>query len=148
MSSYSSTELRTQDMVLPRLKFSCFHLEILPCGQESLRIWYKVKKYLPLRLEGINLSWKRLSQVEEKPTWKMHKNNTSGLPLKGSVIKNPPGNAGNTGSVPAPGRSHMQWGNQASATHRLESNFWSPCVLRPGLRNKRSLRDKKPDHRN
>ena len=31
------------------------------------------------------------------------------------VKKNPPANAGGTGSIPGPGRSHMPQGNQASA---------------------------------
>ena len=29
----------------------------------------------------------------------------------GSVVKNPPVNARDTGSIPGPGRSHMSWGN-------------------------------------
>ena len=29
----------------------------------------------------------------------------------GSLVKNPPANAGDTGSVPGPGRFHMLWGN-------------------------------------
>ena len=29
----------------------------------------------------------------------------------GSVVKNPPANAGDTGSSPGPGRSHMPWSN-------------------------------------
>ena len=29
----------------------------------------------------------------------------------GSVVKNPPANAGDTGSGPSPGRSHMPWSN-------------------------------------
>ena len=29
----------------------------------------------------------------------------------GSVVKNPPSNAGDMGSVPGPGRSHMPWNN-------------------------------------
>ena len=29
----------------------------------------------------------------------------------GAVVKNPPANAGDTGSIPGPGRSHMAWGN-------------------------------------
>ena len=29
----------------------------------------------------------------------------------GAVVKNPPANAGNTGSIPGPGRSHMLWSN-------------------------------------
>ena len=30
---------------------------------------------------------------------------------RGSVVKNPPANAGDTGSIPGPGRSHMLWSN-------------------------------------
>ena len=29
----------------------------------------------------------------------------------GSVVENPPANAGDTGSSPGPGRSHMLWSN-------------------------------------
>ena len=29
----------------------------------------------------------------------------------GPVVKNPPYNAGDTGSIPGPGRTHMPWGN-------------------------------------
>ena len=29
----------------------------------------------------------------------------------GSVVKNPPANAGDTGSSPGPGRSHVLWSN-------------------------------------
>ena len=29
----------------------------------------------------------------------------------GAVVKNPPANAGDTGSNPGPGRSHMPWSN-------------------------------------
>ena len=29
----------------------------------------------------------------------------------GAVVKNPPANAGDTGSSPGPGRSHMRWSN-------------------------------------
>ena len=29
----------------------------------------------------------------------------------GIVVKNPPANAGDTGSIPGPGRSHMPWSN-------------------------------------
>ena len=29
----------------------------------------------------------------------------------GAAVKNPPANAGNTGSSPGPGRSHMPWSN-------------------------------------
>ena len=33
----------------------------------------------------------------------------------GSVVKNPPANAGDTGWIPRPGRSHMPWSSQACA---------------------------------
>ena len=41
---------------------------------------------------------------------------TLGFP-GGSVIKNPPVNAGDMGSVPDPGRSHMPWSNEARVPH-------------------------------
>ena len=31
--------------------------------------------------------------------------------LGGSVVKNPPANAGDTGLIPGPGRFHMPWTN-------------------------------------
>ena len=34
----------------------------------------------------------------------------SGFPI-GAVVKNPPANAGDMGSSPGPGRSHMPWRN-------------------------------------
>ena len=38
------------------------------------------------------------------------KNNFWGFP-GGTVVKNLPANAGDTGSIPGPGRSHMPWCN-------------------------------------
>ena len=38
------------------------------------------------------------------------KNKIEGFP-GGTVVKNPPANAGDTGSIPGPGRSHMPWSN-------------------------------------
>ena len=35
--------------------------------------------------------------------------------LRGAVVKNPPATAGETGSSPGPGRSHMPWSNEARA---------------------------------
>ena len=37
----------------------------------------------------------------------------------GTVVKNPPANAGDTGSSPGPGRSHMPWSNKASVSQLL-----------------------------
>ena len=54
--------------------------------------------------------------MEEKPpesleyrktNWKKKKGSSPG----GTVVKNPPANAGDTGSSPGPGRSHMPWCN-------------------------------------
>ena len=48
----------------------------------------------------------------------------------GSVAKNLPTNAGDTGSIPGPGRSHMLWGKKAWLPQLLE-----PECLEPKLRN-------------
>ena len=37
----------------------------------------------------------------------------------GSVVKNPADNAGDTGSISGPGRSHVPWSNQASVPQLL-----------------------------
>ena len=39
--------------------------------------------------------------------------------LGGSVVKNPPVTAGDTGSIPDPGRSHTLQSNQASVPQQL-----------------------------
>ena len=60
----------------------------------------------------------------KKPLW--------GFP-GGAVAKNPPANAGNTGSSPGPGRSHMPWSNQARAPQLLSlcSSALEPQLLSP-----------------
>ena len=37
----------------------------------------------------------------------------------GPVVNNPPANAGDTGSIPGPGRSHMSWVKEAHAPQLL-----------------------------
>ena len=51
----------------------------------------------------------------------------------GTVVKNPPANAGDTGSSPGPGRSHMPWSNKAHAPQLLSlcSRAHEPQLLRP-----------------
>ena len=47
----------------------------------------------------------------------------------GSVVKNMPADAGVTGLIPGPGRSHMPWSNYAHAPQLLntiEPVFYSP----------------------
>ena len=79
----------------------------------------------------------------------------------GAVVKNPPADAGDTGSSPGPGRSHMPRSNEARAPQLLslrsrarEPQLLSPRAttteararLEPVLRNKRSHRNEKPVH--
>ena len=69
----------------------------------------------------------------------------------GAVVKKPPANAGDTGSSPGPGRSHMPWSNKARAPQLLNlrsrarvPQLLKPSRLEPVLRNKRSHRSEKP----
>ena len=55
------------------------------------------------------------------------------------MVKNPPANAGDTGSIPGPGRSHMPRSNRAHAPQLLKT-----ARLEPMLRNKRSHCSEKP----
>ena len=60
----------------------------------------------------------------------------------GTAVKNPPANAGDTGSSPGPGRSHMPQSNQACVPQLLSlcsraqppsHNYWAhmPQLLKP-----------------
>ena len=51
----------------------------------------------------------------------------------GTVVKNPPANAGDTGSIPGPGRSHVRWSSQARAPQLLSlcSRAQEPQLLSP-----------------
>ena len=48
-----------------------------------------------------------------------------------AVVRNPPANAGDTGSSPGPGRSHMPWSNEARAPQllSLRSRAHEPQLL-------------------
>ena len=48
-----------------------------------------------------------MAKIENNLTF----NNVSLDFLGGAVVKNPPANAGDTGSSPGPGRYHMPWSN-------------------------------------
>ena len=45
----------------------------------------------------------------------------------GAAVKNPPANAGDTGSSPGLGRSHMPRSNWARAPQLLSLRVWSLC---------------------
>ena len=54
---------------------------------------------------------------------------------RGSVVQNQPANAGDMGSIPGPGRSHMPWSNKARVPQLLslcygaqEPQLLSPCA--------------------
>ena len=49
------------------------------------------------------------------------------------VVKDPPSNAGDTGSIPDPGRSHEPKSDQALAPQllSLRSKAWEPQLLTP-----------------
>ena len=51
----------------------------------------------------------------------------------GAVVKNPPANAGDTGSSPGPGRSHMPWSGWAPVPQllSLHSRAHEPQLLSP-----------------
>ena len=73
----------------------------------------------------------------------------------GAVVKNLPANAGDTGSIPGLGISHMPWSNEARAPQLLSlcSRAHEPQLLKlarlePMLYNKRSHHNKKHRHRN
>ena len=74
--------------------------------------------------------------------------------LKKKKEKNLPASAGDMGSSPGPGRSHMPWGNRARVpqllslrSRALEPQLLKPMSLEPVLYNKRSHRNEKPAHR-
>ena len=57
----------------------------------------------------------------------------------GAVVKNPPANAGNMGSIPGPGRSHMPRSNEARAPQLL-----SLCSRASEPQLARALEQEKP----
>ena len=50
----------------------------------------------------------------------------------GAVVENPPANAGDTGSSPGLGRSHMPWSNWAREPQLLSVRVWSLCPATGG----------------
>ena len=84
---------------------------------------------------------------------KSYKNALWGFP-GGAVVGSLPANAGDAGSSPGLGRSHMPWSNWARAPQllSLRSRACKPQLLRPAclepmLRSRRGHRDEEPTHR-
>ena len=70
----------------------------------------------------------------------MNKNRLQGFP-GGAVVENLPVNAGDTGSSPDPGRSHMPRSNWARAPQLLSLRVWSLC---PTIREAAMVRGLRP----
>ena len=77
----------------------------------------------------------------------------------GAVVENLPANAGDTGSSPGLGRSHMPWSNQVREPQLLSLRVWSLCSAMRGRDSERpahrdeewpplSATKRKPSHRN
>ena len=61
------------------------------------------------------------------------KSNLQGFP-GGAVVKNPPGSAGDTGSIPDPGRSHMPRSNYACEPQLLSPHATTTEARAPRAR--------------
>ena len=59
------------------------------------------------------------------------------------MVKNLPVNAGDTGSIPGPGRFHMPQSNMS-----MGHKYWSLRALEPVLHSKKSHHSEKPMHHN
>ena len=68
-------------------------------------------------------NFKEFTQLENSYKNKGIRNEVKGFP-GGAVVENPPANAGDTGSSPGLGRSHMPWSHWAR-----EPQLLSLCVL-------------------
>ena len=67
------------------------------------------------------------------------KNEVQGFP-GGAVVRNPPANAGDTGSCPGPGRPHMPRSNWAREPQLLSLRIWSLCSATREVATVRGLR--------
>ena len=56
--------------------------------------------------EIMKLNRRKKSKTQPSAVYKTHNFKTQDSPA-GTVVKNPPANAGDMGSIPGPGRSHM-----------------------------------------
>ena len=77
-----------------------------------------------------------MTSLRELTVHRVHINNKSEITLGGfpggTVVENLPTNAGDTGSSPGPGRSHMPWSNWAREPQLLSLRVWSLCPATGG----------------
>ena len=82
----------------------------LRLGIEKIILYFLGTCYLPGALLTASHASSHFYKYSRKIVTRGLKNHTLGFP-GGTVIKNPPANAGDTGSIPGLGRSHKPWSN-------------------------------------
>ena len=95
----------------------------------NISMIYFDQSYLCLFILQIPLSFGLFKYLHLKmayPKVSLSRNIKWGFP-GGTVVKNPHANAGDTGSCPGPGRSHMLWSGQAREPQLLSLRVWSLC---------------------
>ena len=91
----------------------------------------EIKKTIPFTIASkiksleINLI-KEVKDLYDENYKKFIKKLQKGFP-GGAVVRNPPANAGDTGSSPSPGRSHMPRSSWAREPQLLSLRVWSLC---------------------
>ena len=61
---------------------------------------------------NVNTAHSHIKNIVRKLDW-----------LGDALVKNPPANTEDTGSIPGPGRSHMPWG-----TEPVHHTYWAQCL--------------------
>ena len=115
-------------------QLSSFHICVgllLDCLFCSLDLFvYSYTNILCLNYYNFIISFNTQSDLPYHPVL-LFKNNFRDFP-GGAVVKNPPANAGDTGSSPGPGGSHMPRSNYANAQPlSLRSRAREPQLLSP-----------------
>ena len=91
-----------------------------------LEINYKKKTAKNKYMEAKQYAAKKTSGSLKKIKVEIKKYLKIGFP-GGTVVENLPANAGDTGSSPGLGRSHMPWSNWAREPQLLSLHIWSLC---------------------
>ena len=87
--------------------------ELISCMKHSLA--KKIDKYFKIK-----------HKIDQRVLMYKKNVNILGFP-GGTVVENLPANAGDTGSSPGLGRSHMPWRNWAREPQLLSLHVWSLC---------------------
>ena len=102
------TKISKWDLI--KLKSFCTAKETINKMKRQLTEWEKIFANKVTDKGLISKIYKQLMQVNIKKNKQPNQKMGGDFP-GGTVVKNPPAIAGNTGSIPGPGRSHMPWSN-------------------------------------